>query len=109
MVKCKVKKLYDPATSPPLKKGIKMAVRRTKGIITSDLTKTKGKGMRESNTKMRSIKKYPENLTNSWGGVETITRIRTKKNISLTRGSRRWIMLPRSLYLSRKECFILLP
>jgi len=109
MVKCNVKKLYDPATSPPLKKGIKMAVRRTKGIITSDLTKIKGKGMRESNIKMRSIKKYPENLTNSWGGVETITRIRIKNTITFTLGSRRWIMLPRSLYLSRKECFILLP
>jgi len=75
--------------SPPLKKGIKMAVRRTNGTITSDLTKTKGKGMRESNTKMISIKKYPENLTKSWGEVETITRIRAKKNITLTLGSRR--------------------
>ena len=103
---CHPHRLAATATSPSLKKGMKTAISRTKGMITSDRLRKWLTGSRDKAIRTAITAKYKPYASQLLNGVNTTATIKAKVTTSLPRGSSRWITLSRSLYRSRKLCFI---
>ncbi|RLG76766.1 MAG: hypothetical protein DRO14_03400, partial [Thermoprotei archaeon] len=68
------------------KKGIKIAINKTKGIITKERLRIKLKGTLDKKTSPKISKVYKKNERNNTGGVKIIKNIKMKEYTILTEG-----------------------